>query len=242
MAPSDHKWSKREWLTVRFGLAAPVALNAPWMFFDGLIAHMIHQRVLGREYYNLPSFGTRSMSAQEMGRYRRTIGLWNGLNAASVSLFNGDVEFEGAGAPDRACQQYFKRPEADDFPGNQLRMTFGHFRAWMLRTVYVVADSVDFRVNGNRALIGSLLEDVTHLGNDTRVGWGRVASVEILASDRDESVVGRDGRAMRPIPTRLLARWDEAVPLPCRPPYWDRRQVELCAPPGAKVEVDHDAR
>jgi len=86
--------------------------------------------------------------------------------------------------------------------------------------------------------VQQLLELLTHLGNDTRMGWGLIDKkrMELEPIPEDRSVVWQ-GKAMRPIPIRFLNSCSDAVYLPWRSPYWAAENVEMCAPPGAEVEL-----
>lgn len=215
-------------------LATPLCLNHPWLHFDGLIAHLIYLRVRGRDYYTLPTKRVVHLAADEMGPYCRTLRVTNdgmdGLTHASVSWFD---------PPDPAYRslQYFKRFEERGWPRrNKVPLGSGHYRTWLLRWVYLPVHTVTFYGCGDIALVRDLLADLTHLGNDHRVGWGRIAALTVEPLAEDRSVVWQ-GRAMRPIPVRLLRSWSDAVPLAWRPPYWAVENVALCAPPGAEVEL-----
>jgi len=212
---------------LRCRLATPVALNHPWLHLDGILAHLIQLRVRGRAYYGLP---TKVPAPVPPGhRYAHLLARTGDLVHASVSWFAPEVRMTSL--------QYFKRFEAERFPSRRkIERGSGHYRDWMLRWVLASAEYCTFYGVGNLALLRELLEDLTHLGNDTRVGWGRVQRWELVPLREDWSLV-RDGRAMRPIPVRFVRAYADAVPLAWRPPYWDPRNVDLCVPPGAEVSL-----
>lgn len=210
---------------LRCRLATPVALNHPWLHLDGLVAHLLLFRTLGREAYALPT--KRVVHHTPPPPYRHVLLKTGELVHASVSFFEPQ--------PKRASLQYFKRFEAERFPKKgKIDRGRGHYRDWALRWVYVAAEWCVFYGVGDLAVLGDLLQDLTHLGNDTRVGWGRVQAWQLEPIPEDRSLVWQ-GRAMRPIPVRFLRTWSDAVPLAWRPPYWAAENVELCAPPGAEV-------
>lgn len=208
-------------------LATPIALNHPWMHLDGLLAHCAGLRRLARDYYLLP---TKRLVEMPDPWARGLLARAGGIPHASISWFDPpDVAYRSI--------QYYKRLETNGFPGRkQLRIGHGHFRAWMLRWVYLPVPRVVFYVCGDMERIRDLLSEVTHIGNDHRVGWGKIHRWEFERTPEDWSVV-REGRAQRPIPVRLLRSWSDAVPLAWRPPYWARERVEPCAPPGAEVQL-----
>lgn len=208
-------------------LATPVAISHPWLHLDSIMAHLATQRIMGRAYYDLPTKQPAHLGEREKGKYAHIFPLIDGLVHASASIFSpGDKH---------GTLQYFKRYEAQGSPGRaKVNLGSGHYRNWMMRWVYVPAETVTFFGFGRIAHIHDLLPDLTHLGNDTRVGWGRIQSMEVQETEEDWSVVYQ-GRAMRPIPVRLLTSWSDSAPMACRPPYWARESIEECAPPGAEV-------
>lgn len=210
-------------------LATPVSLNHPWLHLDGLIAHLIYLRAAGRDYYALPTKTVRHLAQERMGPFVHTLARRGPLNSASISFFGPDARL--------GSLQYFKRFEERGAPNRgQVLLAGGHYRSWMLRTVYVSAETVTFYGCGDLALVRNLLGDLTHLGNDGRIGWGRVRDLAVNQTPEDWSLV-KEGRAQRPIPVRLLADWEDAVRLAWRPPYWAPEHVELCAPPGVGVTL-----
>jgi len=208
-------------------MATPVNINHPWIHLDGLLHHLRLLKRLGRDYYLLP---TKQVTGFDWKghRYEHVIVYRQELPFASVSFFE---------PPDVRSLQYYKRLEVAGFPGKRrVDIGSGHYRNWMLRAVYVPCHTVTFYGRGNLSLVSELLEDLTHLGNDTRIGWGKVATWQLQEIEEDRSIVWQ-GKAMRPIPVRLLKSYSEAVPLAWRAPYWAADTVELCAPPGAEVEL-----
>jgi CRISPR type IV-associated protein Csf3 len=123
---------------------------------------------------------------------------------------------------------------------NQVNLGSGPFRNWMLRHVLVSAEWCKFYGYGNVERVRYLLSRITGLGNDNRMGWGRIHRLTVREIDEDRSLAWQ-GRAMRPIPCRFLRAWDDAVMLAWRPPYWAAQNIELCAPPGAQVELEEGA-
>ncbi|MDQ7851146.1 MAG: hypothetical protein RB148_12825 [Armatimonadota bacterium] len=229
MRQQEQQRPREQWwkhFQIVFYLATPVALNHPWLHLDGLISHLVALRVLGRDYYVLPTKTVTSLSAKQLGRYQRVLRQWWELPQASVSFFHPDDLFS---------LRYFKRFEPRGFPGERkIDLGRGHYRTWMLRHVYCPAETVTFYGTGDLELVRDLLSDLTHIGNDNRVGWGRIHRLEVTELPEDRSLVW-EGKAMRPIPIRFLRKWEDAVPLAWRPPYWAAENVEVCAPPGARV-------
>jgi hypothetical protein len=211
-------------VTIRLG--APVAINHPWIAGDALLEHLAFARQLGREQYNLPAFTPFDRSSLGPDPWEDSVYCRAGLRFASA------IEF--GPMPKLGSLDYFARID-EGLPKRKVYLGIGPYRAWQMRWVYVAAEWARFWGFGRVDLVRDLVSDLVGLGNDTRVGWGHVLSVEVDECDEDRSVVA-DGKATRPIPVRFLRSWSDAAPLAWKPPYWDRASVELCAPPGAEVD------
>jgi hypothetical protein len=215
-------------VTIRLG--APVVLAHPWIAGDALLEHLAFARALGRAQYELPVFTPVRRPGPDP--YQDVVGSRAGLRFASV------VEF--GPQPKLGSLDYYSRVD-EDLPKRRVRIGVGPYRAWLMRWVYVSAEWARFWAWGRRDLAEELLEDLDGVGNDTRVGWGRVLDVRVEDTEEDRSVVW-EGRATRPIPVRLLRSWSDEALLAWHPPYWHRDSVELCAPPGAEVDFGGPVR
>lgn len=220
-------------------LATPVSLNHPWLHLDSIIRHLVDERTYGADaglaWDDAMRAGRRAAIRkagtdrffQVLDR-RHLAGDW--ISHASVSIFDPpETSYE--------TLRYFKRFEAATFPGRgRVNLSSAHYRTWMLQTVYLPVETVTFYGCGKISQVRDLLGDLTHLGNDTRIGWGLIDDWSLEPVDEDWSLI-REGVAQRPIPTRILRTWDDEAWLTWHAPYWDRRHVEPCAPPGARVEL-----
>jgi len=211
---------------VYFRLRAPVALNHPWLHFDGILAHLLMIEREGRAYYTLPAKTPIPSPTQEIFEILRST---RNVFHASVSMFS---------EPKRVCSvQYYKRFEESRCPTKRkINLGSGRYRNWMLRNIVVAADHCYFYGCGIIDRIASLLGGLPALGDNTRIGFGAIHSWHIERLPQDRSLVYK-GKAMRPIPVWLLSRYSEAVRLAWRPPYWAAESIDLCAPPEAEVEL-----
>jgi hypothetical protein len=125
-------------LQVTIWVQAPISLNHPWLHFDGIVSHLIHRRVLGRAYYDLPTKRVQHLSAHVMGPYRDLLLQTAGINHGSASVFGPDVRY--------ATSSYFKRFEPRFAPRafRRVELGRGRFRVWMLRAVLVSCAWVRF--------------------------------------------------------------------------------------------------
>jgi hypothetical protein len=208
---------------VVFTLGTPVCINHPWLHLDGIIAHLKYEARLQREYRYLPSKAVVTQADRDRPVFKKT----NGIRHASVSVFAPDVPM--------FTQAFFKRFEPENYPGrNRVNIGSGHYRNYMMRAVLVPCERVEFYGFGEIDVVRGYLETLTHLGNDGRIGHGRILSVSVEPVEQDLSLVAH-GIAMRPIPTHALRKWSDAVPLAWHAPYWAASSISVCAPPGAEV-------
>jgi hypothetical protein len=225
--------TRHEPFEIVFPMLSPVALNHPWLHLDGVLSHALNGLCRGRESYLLPTKRPIASPAAH-SRFRQMLKMTQGVMHASISFFVPDI------APH--SMEYFKRFEADRFPRKRkVSLGTGYFRFWCLRQVYKPCAEVRFYGCGDIALVTELMHEITHLGNDTRIGWGSIDhnQIRINRLNEDRSLVYQ-GKAMRPLPARLCRRYSDAVPLAWRPPYWAAENIELCVPPGADVELNDE--
>jgi len=219
-------------ISVVFSLSSPLALAHPWIHFDGLLAHLVLRDAIGDLYWSLPS--RRPLDLEVPLPLARTGGMWH----ASVSQFP-------QGSPDWHSTTVYKRFDVQNSDliredrRKKINTSSGEFRGYMMSLPYRPVRSVTFFGRGDYEQIRGLLSSVTNLGKKAAYGYGEVQRAEIKRTREDWSLV-RDGVAMRPIPTRLLEEWDDSVLVAWRPPYWDKRNVEPCAPPGAHIVLRGD--
>lgn len=213
---------------VTFEMATPIAINHPWLHFDSIVSHLISMRVLGRRFYSLPTKTVQHLSTTEMGDWRYALRKTAGMAHASISFFEPD---------EMTSQQYYCRFEPAGVPGlSRVLISAGHYRNWMMQWVLVPCHICTFYGCGNVDLVSDLISGLSHLGNDTRVGWGRIHATRIERIEQDVSLV-RNGVAQRPIPTWQCAVHEDVVSLGWRAPYWSSGAVDLCVPPGARVSL-----
>jgi len=110
----------------------------------------------------------------------------------------------------------------------------GLYRAYAMRMPYVPARTATFYVRGNLTETLRLLSFLPGLGKKVAYGYGMYQSVSVEETDGDYSLV-KDGLAMRPLPATMFHS-SELMMLAYKPPYWDKRNVAPCLPPGARVD------
>jgi len=208
-------------LKVAFRLRTPVALGFPWIFFDSLLAHIALREELGERYYSLPTkIPVDRIPELPLKR-------WRGVYVASVSIFEPEAEL--------AVYQFYKRGDFP-FPRGKIRRGSGFFKFFRITAPYMPAHRVVFYATGELEEVRRLVSKVAALGKERNVGFGAVRGVEVEEVEEEWGLV-RGDLAMRPIPVRLLKRYEDAAYLAYKPPYWAKESVELCAVPFTHVEL-----
>jgi hypothetical protein len=223
-----------------YRMMAPVMLGHPYIHGDGLVMRQILRQILGDDFYVLPA-----KTPIRIENYLRHIPLKSsfqehmtdpGIYHASVSQFDIDQFY---------VETIFKRFETQQLQylktkKKKIARGSGFFRDFMIRIPYLPAKEVKFYFFGGKEELGDLLKNVTHLGKKTAEGFGAVRSCEIKESKEDYSLV-KDGIAMRPLPEKIARRFGipmKIMQLAYRPPYWDKRNIALCAAPGSQFYAD----
>ena len=208
-------------------MQTPVMLAHPWLSFDGLIAHLMVRERLGLNYYLLPSKEPVDLShITDKLPFKHT----DGLPHASVAQLDTDVV--------NTATIYKRFDEANchkiDTSMRKIQIDRGHYRAYMMRLPYLPAQKIAFYGNGDVKEVLRLIQYLPGLGKKVAYGYGSIKSVSVEELKEDYSLV-KDGVAMRPLPCKLGFCSDVVMRLAWRSPYWDKRNITECVPPGEKV-------
>ena len=217
----------RDPFRVEVRMATPVAMAHPWIHLDGLISHLVFRDALGELFWLLPA--RQPLPLRIPLPLEETAGVWHG----SVSEFSSTTW--------STTTVYKRFPTRDVAVLNRgktkrINLASGRFRSWRITLPYTPTRSVVFHGCGDIEVIRELFRHVKHVGKKTAYGFGEIREVTIEQEDEDRSLVS-DGVAMRPLPVRMLSLYDDKVMMACRPPYWAKESVEMCAPPRTVVEV-----
>lgn len=224
------QWSRFVPFKVTFKMGAPVCVTTPWISFDGLLSHLLLLDALGEDYFVTPK---KLDLSSHLPRNRRMLPLLRTgeIYHASVSQFHPNM---------LRVDTIYKRFEerwTDNLKQRKIRMGSGHFRAYMMKQPYITAKEVVFYACGDIKLVRELIDRyICGIGNDYRIGYGAVRGILIEPTPEDYSIVANDV-AMRPVPIEMCEKYEDAVYLPYKPPYWSPRNVVLCVPPGARCKL-----
>ena len=213
--------------SLTFHMQTPIMLAHPWLSFDGLLAHLMVRERLGQEYYTLPSkqpidltYVTKDLP------FKHTAGLPHAsvaqLDMSTVNTATIYKRFD-----ERDCHKI-------DTATKKVQIDRGHYRAYMMKLPYVPANTVTFYGNGWLSEVLRLIQYLPGLGKKVAYGYGAIKSVSAEETREDYSLV-KDGVAMRPLPYSLGYGSDEKMMLAYKSPYWDKRNITPCVPPGAKM-------
>jgi len=204
-------------------------LGHPWLHLDGILAHLINRMLRGPDYYVLPS--KRPVDPQQP---QRVMPLKNTRDVfhASVSLFDCEEAYAGS------LYKRFYSFQSTRVKTRKAKVDLarGLYKLYAMRLPYIPARTVTFYCCGDINRVLQLLSFLPALGKKTAVGYGQYRSLTVEETAEDYSLV-RDGVAMRPIPLEMCRYAERQMMLAYRPPYWDKRLIKPCAPPGAKVEL-----
>jgi len=210
-------------LKITFHMRSPVCLSHPWIHFDAILAHL-YLRKNYPDYRSLPSKRVVELD------YDLPLKRSGDVYHASVSFFDV-TDYFSTTIYKRFCEKHL---DAKRLRKKKIDRGRGKFKDFMIQLIYIPATRVTFYANGDPDEIQDLLKGMAGLGKKTAIGYGSFRHYEIEEAGRDCSLV-MDGKAMRPIPVRMLREYDDVAILAYKPPYWDVDGVEECAPPGANV-------
>lgn len=218
---------------LRFKMMTPVCLSHPWIHLDGIIAHLLLRKLLGRDFYLLPSklpidfFKTLTLPLK---RYKQDKAF---MYHSSVSFFEIKQIY---------VDTLFKRFEdkflrlMDEGRSTRIDTTRGRFKNYMIRLPYISTPTVTFYGHGNISEIKNLIKRLPGLGKKIAAGFGFFNSFSIKQTRQDCSII-KNGLAARPIPLLFVdeTQEHERMLLAYKFPYWAKGNVLPCVPPEEKI-------
>jgi CRISPR type IV-associated protein Csf3 len=215
-----------------FHMQSPISLAHPWINGDALLAAQLMRKILGNDFYTLPTKRPLKVDTALQLPLKKSYGVYH----ASVSIFDTDKTFL------TTIYKRFNSEDVDKFVKTRkgkIPKGAGFFKDCMVRTPYAPANKVTFYFNGDVALCRELLEAVPNLGKDRSRGYGVVNSVEVTAGGPDKSLF-ESGVFMRPIPAMNIKHIgipEKSMLLAYKIPYWLRSNAVMCAVPGCKFAM-----
>lgn len=214
--------------SLTFHMQTPVMLAHPWLSLDGLITHLMVRENLGLNYYLLPSKEPVNLSHITKNLpFKNTEGLPHAsvaqLDTSTVNTATIYKRFD-----EQSCHKI-------DTSIRKIQIDRGHYRAYMMKLPYVPANTATFYGNGCLSEVLRLIQYLPGLGKKVAYGYGAIKSLSAEETKEDYSLV-KNAVAMRPLPCKLGYSSDVVMRLAWRSPYWDKRNVTECVPPGAKLK------
>lgn len=210
-------------LTITAVLKTPI-ITQGYLTFDGLLAGII--------------FDKRNDGDVDAAHAAVPLVVNDGLFHASAARFHG-ASFGKASfsAGLRASHDLDPSMILKSKDGTKLHRTLGLKRTrefGLVKNDYqtIIADHIEWDVEGDPQGIGDVLEDVFWIGKRRAAGYGEVASWVMKYSSLD-GLVNSSGEAMRPIPATRF-EGDLTQPLvdaAWKPAYWDFENRAACFVP-----------
>ena len=213
-------------------MSTPVCLTYPFIFFDGIVAHLMNRYIDPEGYRALPSKRVVKKASSVELPIKRTSRDGVSVYHASVSIFDVKDAYTTT-IYKRFCEKYL---DLNRIRKKKIDRRRGLFRDFMIKLVYVPARRVTFYTCGDAEALEKLLSALPGLGKKTAIGFGMISNFTIKDVREDRSLVHK-GKAMRPIPVELVKYAEEVVPMAYRAPYWAKENVKPCVPPFAGVEL-----
>ncbi len=208
-------------------LGSSLLLAHPYIHGDGVLAALLMRSILKDEYYNLPSKSPIPVSDILRIPLKQTKKVFH----ASVSQFDTDI-IKTETVYKRFDEEHLDRVKTKI---TKVRKGQGFFKDYMIKFPVVPTKTVTFYFNGAIGECDDIFKDLISLGKKTDIGYGIVRKIKLDETDKDYSFV-KDGVCMRPLPSKEFT--DFGLPsisqrLAWRAPYWDKKNVAMCAAPGA---------
>ena len=213
---------------VEIKLGTPLLLANPYIHGDSILTALLMKRVLGDEYYTLPAKSPIPIDKILKLPLKQTKGVYH----ASVSQFDTDII---------KTETVYKRFDEEHLDKVKTRITKvrlgqGFYKNYMMKFPVIPTKTVIFYYNGSMRECENILNDLTALGKKTDIGYGIVRKITFEETNTDCSFV-KDGKCMRPFPTRDF-EGEYGIPsiaqrLAWKAPYWDKKNIAMCAAPGA---------
>ena len=231
-AGTEHELDFRP-LQITFRMRTPVNLTYPFIFLDGIVAHLMNRYLDPEGYRALPSKRVvKEASDVDIPIKKLHIPNKGYIYHASVSIFDR-TEAYTTKVFKRFCEKYF---DFNKVRKKRIDRRRGFFKDFSLQYVYIPARKVTFYACGDADALEFLLSGLPGIGKRTSIGFGMIKDYSIKEISKDFSIVKR-GVAMRAIPIEVVKYAEEIVPMAYKPPYWSKEVVTPCVPPFARVEL-----
>lgn len=214
-------------LEITMEISTPICMGYAWLNFDGVIAYLCARERYGQDFYTLPSKTPVPLDIEVP--LKKTGKVYH----ASVLLMDYD-KLKVMRIYKRFDEQFIHHL---DTKKKKIPIGSGHYKSGIITLPYIPASTVTFYVDGGIGRLKTLLENLSALGKNTSIGFGKVKDIKIKKTDEDYSMV-KDGIAMRPTPIAMLKSYDKTFQTNVTFPYWDKRTTELCAVPGTNIEFE----
>lgn len=231
----DHDPGTFQPFKVDFSLMSPIVMAHPYIHFDSIIAHLLLRKLLGPDFYLLPTnlpIDFFSILKLPLKKYPHEK---NPFYHGSVSLFKNE---------NLSTSTIYKRFHERDLgylktKKKKIATNSGTLKDHAIKLPQISTTNVYFYGNGNINEIRRLLEGLPGLGKKISIGHGFIKNFEVKKIENDYSIL-KNGWTMRPIPINAvnLTTNVKKIILSYKFPYWAKTNITLCIPPGEKISID----
>lgn len=214
-------------LEVRMDVIPPVYITAPWLHLDSILTYLCTRDALDDLFYCMPTEETIDVSLLDLP-LKKTDDVYHasvGIYSENAKLYKDTIYKRFT---DKETYKLSKRQQKGRIKTNQ-----GHFKDFMINLPILITDNITFYCNGDKKELNRLLNHLTSIGKKTSIGGGRINKIIISETSEDYSFF-KDGKIMRPIPTKMKIPIFEGMIFqqqPYKPPYWDKNNVAMCYVP-----------
>jgi len=221
-------------LEIEVQLASQMILTIPWINFDGLISHFFLLELLQDDYYLLPP--------------KSPIDFFNILNIPIKKNEHMGLYFSSVSHLEKKINKttmiYKRFPSLyldflDPKRTKRIQTNRATFKDYAIKFVYFIPQKITFWCKGDYSWIKKLLNHLEYLGKKSGAGFGEIASKKIREIEEDYSLI-KNGKLTRPIPMKYLESFTMIMRAPYKPPYWSRKDLEMCGMPFSKAKIKNE--
>lgn len=217
---------------------SPVYIGHRYIHLDSIVLAGLVRKLLGKEYALLPPY-TRwapdflndklPLSKKEFkdGFFYH----------ASIGLPEGKIEFDeeelGIGFFNRKPEIDFERVKRRP---RKFQLGSGPYRMFHVAHPILAIKFMKFYGKGNPKEVYECIKNLVGIGKKVNMGFGWIKKIEIREIEKDYSIV-RNGISMRYIPVEMVKNPKFYYPYPLIPPYFSKKFLTECVPPGIQVKI-----
>lgn len=218
-------------LKVEMEVIPPLYLTSQWLHLDSLLNYLCTRDALGELFYVMPTDEVVDTSFLDLPLkktddvYHASVGQLENARLYKDTIYKRFTDKEAYKLSDKARK-------------GRVKTNQGHFKDFIINLPLIITDKITFYCCADKKELERLLPHLSHIGKKTSIGGGRIRNINIYDEEEDYSFF-KDGELMRTIPVSLKIPLFEGVSIqrqPYKPPYWDKKNVEMCYTPQPQIK------